>query len=197
MAEASLLRIRALGEGQVRELHALYQGEWWTAGRELPDIRRMLAHTDLLFGYQDRTSGRLLAFARVLVFDGATEGTILDYIPFGSFQGGAFVSLGGRAGTGKGEIEHDDAGHHVSGAALRSTAPTGKRIPRRRSGSNRSAVTCTQGGEPMSPSPRKHDTVTAATARRSKRVAVVALAAMRSPHAGGEGRRVPPLWNKG
>lgn len=79
MAEASLLRIRALGEAQVRELHALYQGEWWTAGRELPDIRRMLAHTDLLFGYQDRTSGRLLAFARVLT-DRAYKALVFDLI---------------------------------------------------------------------------------------------------------------------
>ena len=54
-----------LTEKQIVELHALYQKEWWTKGRELSELRRMLEQSDLLFAFVDDT-GRLTAFARVL-----------------------------------------------------------------------------------------------------------------------------------
>jgi GNAT superfamily N-acetyltransferase len=58
--------ICTLNEAQVLELHALYQGEWWTTGRTLEDVRTMLQHTDFVFGVIDSDSAKLLAFARVL-----------------------------------------------------------------------------------------------------------------------------------
>jgi GNAT superfamily N-acetyltransferase len=59
-------RIDRLSEDHVRDLHALYQREWWSEGRTLPDIRRMLDHSDALAAFVDGETGRLAAFARVL-----------------------------------------------------------------------------------------------------------------------------------
>ena len=53
-------------EKQIVELHALYQKEWWTRGRELSEIRRMLEESDLLFAFVEKDTERLAAFARVL-----------------------------------------------------------------------------------------------------------------------------------
>jgi hypothetical protein len=37
--------IEQLSDDQIEDLHRLYQSEWWTKGRQLPDIRRMLQHS--------------------------------------------------------------------------------------------------------------------------------------------------------
>jgi predicted GNAT family N-acyltransferase len=55
-----------LSDEQVEDLHRLYQNEWWTKGRTLPDVRRMLEHSTLIFGFCDPDTRRLVAFARVL-----------------------------------------------------------------------------------------------------------------------------------
>ena len=68
-----------LEERHVRELHALYQGEWWTRGRSLDEVRRMIEHSDLLFALCDQTGDRLLAFARVLT-DRVFKALIFDVI---------------------------------------------------------------------------------------------------------------------
>jgi hypothetical protein len=39
--------VTQLDAQQIRELHSLYQGEWWTRGRSLDDVKVMLAHSDL------------------------------------------------------------------------------------------------------------------------------------------------------
>jgi GNAT superfamily N-acetyltransferase len=65
-SEAPFSIVTSLTEAQTLELHALYQGEWWTKGRTLEDIRTMLAHTTFVFGVVAADSGMLLAFARVL-----------------------------------------------------------------------------------------------------------------------------------
>jgi predicted GNAT family N-acyltransferase len=57
--------IESLSESQIRELHALFQGEWWTKGRSLDDVRDMLEHTSVVVALEDE-AGRLAAFARVL-----------------------------------------------------------------------------------------------------------------------------------
>ena len=68
-----------LEEHQVRELHALYQGEWWTRGRSLDEVRRVVEHSDLLFAICDQTGDRLLAFARVLT-DRVFKALVFDVI---------------------------------------------------------------------------------------------------------------------
>ena len=46
----SLMEVSSLTEEQVRQLHAMYQQEWWTKDRALADVRVMLRHTDYVFG---------------------------------------------------------------------------------------------------------------------------------------------------
>lgn len=68
-----------LTEAQTRDLHRMYQREWWTGGRGQEDIQRMLAHSDVVLGLCDANDGRLVAFARVLT-DRVYKGLILDVI---------------------------------------------------------------------------------------------------------------------
>ncbi len=69
----------SLSDSQVEDLHRLYQNEWWTQGRSLDDIRRMLDHSDFLFGYAAPRDGRLVGFARVLS-DRVYKALIFDLI---------------------------------------------------------------------------------------------------------------------
>jgi len=79
MDDSSLLDIESLTAAQAGQLHALYQDEWWTRGRTLQDTLAMLGRTDHVFGVCEPSSGRLLAFARVLT-DGAFKAFVLDVI---------------------------------------------------------------------------------------------------------------------
>jgi predicted GNAT family N-acyltransferase len=67
-----------LEERHVEQLHALYQGEWWSAGRTLDDARRVVAGSQRVFGVCDE-EGQLVAFARV-VTDGVLKALIFDVI---------------------------------------------------------------------------------------------------------------------
>jgi len=58
--------VHQLTDVQIVRLHALYQNEWWTRGRELEDIRQMLAHSYCVFALEDARTSELVAFARVL-----------------------------------------------------------------------------------------------------------------------------------
>ncbi len=71
--------LSALSETQAEQLHSLYQGEWWTAGRSLADVRTMLQHSDFVFGIAAPGSAQLLAFARVLT-DRVFKALVLDVI---------------------------------------------------------------------------------------------------------------------
>ena len=71
--------ITSLSDRQVEDLHRFYQNEWWTQGRALDDIRRMLDHSDSLFGYAAPSDGRLVGFARVLS-DRVYKALIFDLI---------------------------------------------------------------------------------------------------------------------
>lgn len=70
---------------QTRQLHALYQGEWWTRGRTLEEVRRMLTNDHPIFAYADAGSGRLAAFARVLT-DGVFKAILFDVIVAEDFR---------------------------------------------------------------------------------------------------------------
>lgn len=76
---ADYAAIEALTESQIEDLHRMYQNEWWTKGRRQPDIVKMLRHTDLLFGFAEKDSKRLVAFARVLT-DRMYKAVIFDVI---------------------------------------------------------------------------------------------------------------------
>jgi len=66
MDSASYQVITDFSESQIEQLHSLYQGEWWSTGRTIEDVRLMLQHTDFVFGVCLPGSPKLLAFARVI-----------------------------------------------------------------------------------------------------------------------------------
>ena len=72
-------KVNKLNDQQIIQLHKLYQNEWWTKGRTLPDVKKMLRHTDIIFALCEDNSNRLIAFARVLT-DQVFKALILDVI---------------------------------------------------------------------------------------------------------------------
>ncbi|MGB7624179.1 MAG: GNAT family N-acetyltransferase [Terriglobia bacterium] len=82
----SLHLIDHLTDEQILDLDHLYQAEWWTRGRQLPDIRKMLENTDVLAAFCDSDSQRLIAFARVIT-DYTYKALILDVIVDASYRG--------------------------------------------------------------------------------------------------------------
>ncbi len=78
--------VSQLTDGQVADLVELYQSEWWTKGRTIEDVRRMLDHSDLLFGFSEPGTERLVAFSRVLT-DRVYKAIIFDVIVAESFRG--------------------------------------------------------------------------------------------------------------
>ncbi len=71
--------VEHLDEPHVHELVALYQNEWWSKGRTLEDVRKMLRHSELVFGVVEASTNRLVGFARVLT-DRVYRATLYDVI---------------------------------------------------------------------------------------------------------------------
>lgn len=72
-------RVDSLSESQVEDLYRLYQNEWWSHGRTLEEVRRMLDATRVLVGFADPATGRLIAFARAIT-DDVYKALVLDVI---------------------------------------------------------------------------------------------------------------------
>src|ERR1700758_2833069 len=72
-------KIERLTDPQINELHRMYQEEWWTKGRAVEDVRRMLQHTDVIVGFCEAERKRLVALARVLT-DYVYKALVLDVI---------------------------------------------------------------------------------------------------------------------
>jgi len=68
-----------LTDAQIEELHVLYQSEWWTKGRQLDDVRRMLQHTDIIIAFCESDTKKLVAFTRILT-DYAYKALVFDVI---------------------------------------------------------------------------------------------------------------------
>lgn len=81
-----LMPLASLNDTQVRELHQLYQNEWWTKGRTLDDVRRMLEHSDYIFALCEAQTSHLVAFARVLT-DRVFKAFIFDVVVAPSHRG--------------------------------------------------------------------------------------------------------------
>lgn len=79
MAKSMTLLLQShLEPHQIKQLVAMYQDEWWTKGRSLPEVESMLRGTDHLFAYVD-TLGNLAGFARVLT-DSVYKAFLFDVI---------------------------------------------------------------------------------------------------------------------
>ena len=64
---------------QIEQLWRMYQGEWWSRGRNINDVRRAVEHSDLVFAYCVAETGRLAAFTRVLT-DFVYKAVLFDVI---------------------------------------------------------------------------------------------------------------------
>ena len=70
--------IEKLDESQLKDLHALYQNEWWTKGRTLIETKSCVKGSQICIGLID-DRGALQAFARVLT-DYTFKALIFDLI---------------------------------------------------------------------------------------------------------------------
>jgi len=96
--------VDALDDTQAQELCELYQHEWWTKGRTLAEVKRLLAGNGLFFGAVD-PEGRLIGFARVLS-DGVYKALVFDVIVAARHRG---------AGLGRQIMERIAADPRVAG----------------------------------------------------------------------------------
>lgn len=71
--------LRALTPEQVDQLVDLFQQEWWTKGREIADVERLMARAGPIFAFIDPLNGELVAFARAMT-DGVYKAMIFDII---------------------------------------------------------------------------------------------------------------------
>lgn len=69
----------AIEPERLPQLLELYAAEWWTEGRTVADVSRMLAASDLVVALVHRPSDRLVGFARVLS-DDTYVALVLDVI---------------------------------------------------------------------------------------------------------------------
>lgn len=70
--------IATLDGAQQQDLLALYRNEFWCHSRRLPDVEKMLRHTDILIGAVSEQN-KLIGFVRVLT-DYVYKATIYDLI---------------------------------------------------------------------------------------------------------------------
>lgn len=87
-----LTQVDRLDDGQVEQLQALFQEEWWTRGRSLNDVRRMLEGSQVVLGFVDDAHDELVAFARA-VTDDVYKALVLDVIVRADHRG---TGLGAR-----------------------------------------------------------------------------------------------------
>ena len=73
MAVDALKLVEQLTDAQIDDLLQLYRHTaWWGKHRQRADVEKMLAQTSQVIGLQEATTGRLVAFCRLLT-DGVTE----------------------------------------------------------------------------------------------------------------------------
>jgi GNAT superfamily N-acetyltransferase len=70
---------RVLTDVQTHQLVDLFQQEWWTKGRTLSDVAKVLGSGGLVFAFVDPENEALVAFARAMT-DGVYKAMIFDII---------------------------------------------------------------------------------------------------------------------
>ncbi|MDE3841021.1 GNAT family N-acetyltransferase (plasmid) [Bacillus methanolicus] len=78
--------IEKLTNEQIKDLHTLFQSEWWTKGRDLSDVQRMVENSDVIVGLCESKTKELIGFTRVLT-DYVYKALILDVIVKKSYRG--------------------------------------------------------------------------------------------------------------
>jgi GNAT superfamily N-acetyltransferase len=77
--------VHGLSDAQLKELHALYQNEWWSKGRTLDETRRCVSGSQICLGLVD-PSATLAGFSRVLT-DFTFKALIFDVIVAPKYRG--------------------------------------------------------------------------------------------------------------
>ena len=70
--------IYQLNENQIKQLHTLYQQEWWTKERSLEEAQKVVRHSQIVIAMVDDNKN-LVAFARVLT-DFTIKALVFDLI---------------------------------------------------------------------------------------------------------------------
>lgn len=78
--------VEELNNQQIKELHSLFQLEWWTKGREFISVHKMVKSSDVIIGICDIKTKELIGFARVIT-DFVFKALILDVIVKESYRG--------------------------------------------------------------------------------------------------------------
>jgi len=84
--------IEKLKSNHIIKLHKLYQNEWFTEGRSLDDVKKMLSHTDFVFGICDVNNDDLIGFARV-ISDQVYKAFVFDVIVDPSYRNKGYGKL--------------------------------------------------------------------------------------------------------
>jgi ribosomal protein S18 acetylase RimI-like enzyme len=85
-ASDSLQVIYQLTEAHLGDLLRLYQTTWWGPQRQVNDIRRMLAHSDLVIGLENSATQALVGFCRLLT-DGVYRAVLYDVMVADAYRG--------------------------------------------------------------------------------------------------------------
>ncbi len=75
----NFIQTNRLSKSQIKQLHLLYQKEWWSKGRTLEQTRKAVKGSNYIFGICEGLSDRLVAFARVIT-DHVFKAWIFDVI---------------------------------------------------------------------------------------------------------------------
>jgi len=78
--------IEAFTETQIKEVHALYQNEWWTSKRTLEQTKQCIYNSQISIGLVDNHD-KITGFARVLS-DYIFKALIFDVIVSSNFRSG-------------------------------------------------------------------------------------------------------------
>ena len=68
-----------LNKDQLKQLHKLFQKNWWSRRRTLREIKILLEHTDIMIGVVDEHTADLLGFCRILT-DYASKAVVMDVL---------------------------------------------------------------------------------------------------------------------
>ena len=109
--DAGLEQVDVVEDGHLDDLLELFKHEWWTKDRQLDEVLVLLEEADVVVGYRDAGTGRLVAFARVRRRD-ASRALVMDVVVAREHR---------ERGVG-GDLLDDVVGHRALRAVRRSSA---------------------------------------------------------------------------
>ncbi|HMT02690.1 MAG TPA: GNAT family N-acetyltransferase [Burkholderiales bacterium] len=84
--DINLLVVDKLSDEQKQQLLCLYQNEWWSADRNLNDVKIIIKNSSFMVAYINKINNHLIAFGRVLT-DNYIHAYLYDIIIHPGFRG--------------------------------------------------------------------------------------------------------------